>query len=339
MTAVRLGGALFGGNHDVGAILGSMPKGTEEMGRINGVGIGRQVVEGSIAKFGMFTEYSEDAEQFDTDPQLIQHYSTEIMEGAIELYERRLRVDLITNAGTIGYAGGEVESDGGRETASADEAGVNSMDEITQMVNYGDIQRLNDILEENLVPRQKKMFTGTRMEDTRTLEYGRVMFVPTKLVATLKRMKDFHGEPAWIPVSQYGAGVTPMMGEEGTVGNFRVVAIPTMEHWKGAGAKVKTVPDPNKAGGTVTAHNTDGRLDVFPMLVVGEDSFNTIGFQFSRSGKGKFRMRHCPPGEKGSSLNRMDPYGQVGFMSLMWWYGLLINRSERLAVLKTAAAA
>lgn len=41
------------------------------------------------------------------------------------------------------------------------------------------------------------------------------------------------------------------------------------------------------------------------------------------------------PGEKTADF--ADPYGQKGFSSMLWWYGTMIMRPERLAVVKTVA--
>jgi len=81
---------------------------------------------------------------------------------------------------------------------------------------------------------------------------------------------------------------------------------------------------------------TDGDLkyDVFPMLVVGDGSFATIGFQ--TDGKTvKFKITHKKPGKE--TADRNDPYGEVGFYSIKWYYGFMLLRPERLAVIKTIA--
>jgi N4-gp56 family major capsid protein len=70
------------------------------------------------------------------------------------------------------------------------------------------------------------------------------------------------------------------------------------------------------------------------MLVVGNDSFNTIGFQ-SDGKSSKFKIINKMPGEATADLN--DPYGLTGFSSITWFYGSLVVRPERIAVVKTVA--
>jgi N4-gp56 family major capsid protein len=67
---------------------------------------------------------------------------------------------------------------------------------------------------------------------------------------------------------------------------------------------------------------------------VGDQSFTTIGFQ--TDGKTvKFKIFHKAPGE--ATADRNDPYGETGFMSIKWYYGFMVLRPERIALIKTSA--
>jgi N4-gp56 family major capsid protein len=71
------------------------------------------------------------------------------------------------------------------------------------------------------------------------------------------------------------------------------------------------------------------------MLVVGDGSFTTIGFQ--TDGKTvKFTTTHKKPGKDVADLN--DPYGEKGFYSIKWYYGFMALRAERLGIIWTKAA-
>jgi N4-gp56 family major capsid protein len=70
------------------------------------------------------------------------------------------------------------------------------------------------------------------------------------------------------------------------------------------------------------------------MLCIGDGSFTTIGFQ--TDGKSvKFVTTHKKPGIE--TADRTDPYGETGFMSIKWYYGFMILRSERIGLIKTIA--
>jgi len=304
-------GNLYGSSKDIGTISGKLPALSETGGRVNRVGFKRKELEGSIAKFGFFDEYTQESMDFDSDADLERHINREMINGANEITEDALQIDLLTSAGVIKYAGAATQ---------------NSELEATDEVTYGDLLRLSIDLDNNRTPKHTKVITGTRMVDTKTLPAARVAYIGSELLPTLHGMVDLHGNPAFIPVQQYAAGGTVLNGEVGSVGHFRFVVVPEMLKWAGAGGD---------ASGSATHYETNDRFDVFPILVVGSESFTTIGFQ--TDGKTvKFKITHKKPGE--ATADRTDPYGETGFMSIKWYYGFMVLRPERIAVIKTVAA-
>ena len=313
-------GNLYGSSKDIGSIPGKMPVLSENGGRVNRVGFKRKEIEGSIAKFGFFDEYTQESLDFDTDADLMMHINREMLAGANEITEDLLQIDLLNSAGIAKFAG----------DATTD-AEVDAADEVT----YDDLLRLQIDLDNNRTPKHTNIITGTRMIDTRTIPACRVMYIGSELQPLLEGMTDLHGDKAFIPVEKYAAGGsvsggsvtagTTIGGEIGTCARFRIVVVPEMMKWEGAGAT---------ASGNTTHFVTGGNFDVFPMLVVGDSSFSTIGFQ--TDGKTvKFNITHKKPGTE--NADRTDPYGETGFMSIKWYYGFLLERSERIALLKTAA--
>jgi N4-gp56 family major capsid protein len=158
------------------------------------------------------------------------------------------------------------------------------------------------------------------------------MYIGSELIPSIMRMTDFHGEKAFIPVAQYGSAGTVARGEIGAIDNFRFIVVPEMANWSAAGA---SVADPD--GGDLFRFSHDGtnfRYDVFPMLVVGSESFTNIGFQ--TDGKTvKFTTYVKKPGRE--TADRHDPFGETGFSSIKWWYGFMPLRPERIALVKTIA--
>jgi N4-gp56 family major capsid protein len=307
-------GNLYGSSRDVGTITSRMPTLSETGGRVNRVGFTRVEREGSIVKLGFFTEFTQESFDFDTDEMLYEHLSRELVTGATQMSEAILQMDLLAGAGVIVYSG----------AATAD-------DEITaeggtpSVVDYDDLQRLHTILKDNRSPMQTKIITGSRMIDTKTINSGRVLYIGTELESTVKALVDPFGNAAFVPLNQYADAGTALNGEIGTVDQFRIVSVPEMLHWEGAGASVTSNPGYRATG---------GNYDVFPMLTIGAESFTTIGFQ--TDGKTvKFKIITKMPGEK--TADRTDPYGETGFSSIKWYYGTLIMRSERLALVKTVA--
>ncbi|MCD1628470.1 N4-gp56 family major capsid protein [Marinobacter shengliensis] len=309
-------GNLYGSSKDIGSIPGKFPVLSETGGRVNRVGFKRKELEGSIEKFGFFDEYTQESLDFDSDAELMQHINREMIFGANEITEDMLQIDLINSAGVVKYSG-----------AATDIIEVNK----AAMVTYRDLLRLSIDLDNNRTPKQTRVVTGTRMIDTKTIPAARVMYIGSELQPTIEAMVDLHGNPAFIPVQKYASGGTVLNGEIGTVGYFRVVVVPEMMNWTGAGADATAVTGDD---GESTHYTTGGKYDVFPMLVVGDGSFTTIGFL--TDGKTvKFKITHKKPGTE--TADRNDPYGEMGFMSIKWYYGFMALRPERLAVQYSAA--
>lgn len=303
-------GNLYGSSKDIGTISGKLPLLGEHGGRVNRVGFKRKELEGSFEKFGFFDEYTQESMDFDSDSELMTHINRELINGANEITEDALQIDVINAAGTIKYAGSATST-----------ATVNAT-----VITYGDLMRLNIDLDNNRTPKHTKIITGTRMIDTKVVPACRVMYIGSEMIPTFRAMKDLHDDPAFIPIEKYAAGTEILTGEIGAVDQFRLIVVPEMVKWAGAGAAV---------GGNTTHYQTNGRFDVFPLLVVGDSSFTTIGFQ--TDGKStKFKTYHKAPGE--ATADRTDPYGETGFMSIKWYYGFMALRPERIALVKTAAA-
>ena len=312
--AVIANGNLYGSSKDVGTITTKLPTLSEAGGRVNRVGFTRVTLEGSIEKFGFFDEYTQESLDFDTDEELEMHVNREMVSGANEMTEDALQIDLLNAAGVIRY--------GGAATAANEITGEGATPSV---VDYNDLMRLSIDLDNNRCPKHTKIITGTRIVDTKVLPAARVMYIGSELLPTVRKMKDPFNNPAFIPVQQYAAAGDTLLGEVGSIDQFRLVVVPEMMHWAGAGATVTVNPG---------YRETNDKYDVYPMLVVGSESFTTIGFQ--TDGKSvKFKITHKKPGP--DSADRNDPYGETGFMSIKWYYGTLITRPERIALVKTVA--
>lgn len=323
-------GNLYGSSKDVGTIVSKIPVLSETGGRVNRVGMKRITLEGTIDKYGIFEEYTQDSLDFDNDSELEMHITTEAVKAANEIVEDQLQLDLLNGAGVIRYAGDATSTaEIGGSTIADVEAGNSTADVVT----YDDLVKLAIELDNNRTPKNTRLITGSRMIDTRVVNAARYMYVGSELLPTLMKMTDYHGEKAYIPVAQYGASTTLARGEHGAIHDFRIIVVPEMMHWEGMGDAAGDPSTqacywgPDEAGAP--------KINVYPMLVIGDGSFTNIGFQ--TDGKSvKFKIKHVKPGSD-ISYSRHDPYGETGFYSIKWWYGYMTLRPERLALIKTAA--
>lgn len=313
--AVYDNGNLYGSSKDIGTISSKLPTLSETGGRVNRVGFTRVTVEGSLEKMGFFSEYTQESLDFDTDAELYQHMSREMIMGANEINEDALQIDLLNSAGVVRF--------GGVATAASEITGEGPH---ISVVTYKGLQRLAITLVDNRTPKQTRVIKGSRMMDTMTVSDGFVMYIGSELQPLIEDMQDAFGNQAFIPVRKYADAGNILNGEIGAVGQFRIVVVPEMQHWAGAGADATSA----NAG----YRTTSNKYDVFPMLVIGAESFTTIGFQTSGS-SAKFKIITKMPGEQ--TADRNDPYGEKGFASIKWYYGFMPLRTERMAVYKTVA--
>lgn len=312
--AVADDGNLYGSSKDIGTITTKLPTLTENGGRVNRVGFTRLQREGSIQQLGFFYEFSQEALDFDSDSELKSHLSRELLNGASEIVEDMLQKDLLSSAGVVVYPQDATDDD-----EMSAEGGA------AEVVDYRTLMRADQILTDNRCPRQTTIIKGSRLTDTKTLPSCRIAYCGNEVSYLLKSMRDLFNNKAFIEVQHYADAGNVLNGEIGSIDNIRFVQVPEMLHWAGAGATVTTNPG---------FHATDGKYDVFPILIVGDDSFNTIGFQ--TNGKTvNFSIITKMPGSQ--MADRNDPYGLTGFSSIRWYYGYLCKRPERICVIKTLA--
>ena len=313
-------GNLYGSSRDIGVIADRLPALGEQGGRVNRVGFKRLTIQGTMQKYGFFYEFTQDALNFDTQADLLQNMSREAVRGAAQLQEAMLQKDLLDNCGTV-YVPGTGFADWDTDTTASLKASVDD----SAIPTYKDFMKFKLMLDDLRVPGSTSMFTGTRYIDTKTIPSARFAFISNALLPTLEQVKDFNNQPAWVPVEQYAAGGYTHPKEVGKIGNFRFIVVPEALYWGGAGA----APAQN------SIHRaTSNKLDVYPILVICEDAFTTIGFQ-TNGRDGKIKVMTKMPGLETASFD--DPYGSRGFTSMQWWYGFLAQRPERLACMYTVA--
>ena len=306
------GGHIYGSQKDIGSIAAKIPALSESGGRVNRIGFTRLQVEADLRKRGFFVEYTQESIDFDSDADLLAHITEESVVGANEITEAELQNDLLNTAsgdGTTMYI-----------TTDADDVevlNVGTKASVDGLVRYKDLMRMSIALDDNKTPKSTKIISGSRMTDTKTINGGRIMYIGSEMIPALRAMQDLHSQPAFVGVEKYADAGNVLNGEIGTIDNFRLIVVPEMQYGQNKG---------KKAGGAGT------EIDIYPMLVVGDGAFTTVGFQ--TDGKSvKFSINHKKPGSEISDL--ANPYGEKGFYSIKWYYGFLAMRPERLGVIWT----
>ena len=320
-------GNLYGSSKDIGSITSKLPLIGENGGRVNRVGFTRLSREATLHKFGFFYEFTQESMDFDSDDMLKEHLSRELMNGATKITEDVLQKDLLASAGVVLYSGAATSN--GTITGQVVAAAGGNPEIPASILSYKNIMRLSSVLDENRTPKQTTVISGSRYIDTKVIGAGRIAYIGSELAPVVMEIKDSFGNQAFVAVQHYSDAGTILNGEIGSVGPLRFVQVPDMLHWAGVGATATANP-----GYRSTTVGGVDKYDVFPVLVVGDQAFTTIGFQ--TDGKTvKFTVMTKMPGRE--TADRTDPYGETGFSSIKWYYGVLVTRPERIGLMKSVA--
>ena len=319
-------GNLYGGSRDFNVQNGAFPRLGEEGGSVNIVGTKRDVITASISRFGFGIKYTKAALDLDTDAGLLVKETAKVSEAYADIREAQIRNALVTQ-GMLNatYSGGATS--------------IDTVDETSELT-FSDLRLMEQSLDKANCPIDTKMIVGSTKIGTVTAPASRFVYVPLELKPALEDLVH-NGKLLWKGVEEYAdagdvrdaVGMRNMAaeGEVGRVGRFRFIVVAEMPIWAGEGADSTDGADADGDGtedSGANIHTTDGRYDAFPMLFVGDESFETIGLEGDVA-----KVKHGRPAV--NPIN--DIHGDMGSIAISWYWGILINRSERIRVHVTAA--
>ena len=190
-------GNLYGSSHDITKITNAQPVLGEEGGRVNRVGLTRLQMSATMEEYGIFMEFTANAKDFDSDPNLQGHYTTELMRAAVEVFEDKLGIDLVNGAGTVHYCGAATSM----ATLTGEDTGEVSV------VSYADLKRVQRKLDELNAPRRGRILKGANLDNTTPVDMLRTIYISYDLQPVLESMKDEHDRPAFIPRERYASQI------------------------------------------------------------------------------------------------------------------------------------
>ena len=338
-TAKSGAGNILGGDASFAVSEGPLVELPEEGGVVNLLNATSKLVSAKITHHGIAHRYTARSNDLGSLVGQIGRKLKELAKAKGELQEMQVQNSLL--------AQGELNS-----IVASDIAGTRAEVGPIDVVDYDALTAWEQTLMGDDVPLETEILSGTQMTDTRTVEDAYVVYISRELVPTLRKMTGPGGVNVWVAKSKYAAGTTLLDGEVGMVDglSFRFVVVPDMQKYQGAGLlKVATddayaiaagftlangysqgAGEPKAAydAAAAAAHTSGTNIDVFPMLVIGDDSFVTTKITGSNT-----KAKHVMP--KADAHN--DLYGEVGAMSTKWTYGFLCYRPERISTLFSAA--
>jgi len=306
-------GSLYNGDADFAVVSGTFPSLKEEGGNVNAVNTRSVTVRGNVEEFGLHTKFTQRSIDMDSRVGLLARKTQALGEAKGDIYEQQVAADLI--------AASEVN----RQYAGTNGATSNAQCNRENELRFEDLRYMEGLLKKLLIPRDTKLISGTDKIDTKVVGKAYYVYVGQELTPTLEDMT--HGSiNVWVPVEQYAAGGPTAEGEIGKIGRFRFIEVDNMIKYRGEGVGDSGAGDVDDTAGyhasrALNSTNTDEHFDVFPVLFVGSDSFATVGFEGDSS-----KIKTAMP--KADAHN--DPFGKNGSMSISWYFGTLIYKSERI---------
>jgi len=302
-TVKQTSGNAYGSSKDIGTISALTGVISETGGRVNRVGFSREVITSTLENYGFFYEFTSDDLNFDSDPKLYSHLYREAGKASGEMTEKSLMIDLIENAGIEIFAGSKTSV----ATVAAGD-----------MITLAELRTATKVLNANACPMDTQIISGSRNIDTKVVANARYAYTTDDVVTILEdTMNATTGKHAWAYVEEYADGAkysksNIAKGEVGKIGKLRFIEHPEMVIQENKGA---------------------GNINVSPILIVGSGSFTQIGFQ-ANGNSVKHEIICKKPGKE--IADRQNPYGKVGFCSTNYWYGVLVERPDHIAVIWSA---
>ncbi|MGE0383418.1 MAG: N4-gp56 family major capsid protein [Vicinamibacterales bacterium] len=176
------------------------------------------------------------------------------------------------------------------------------------------------IVTRNLRSNHAKMVTGILAPSpnfaTKPVEAAWLVFSHSDLEA------DIRDIPGFIHVSAYGSRKPVHETEIGSAEGFRFCISPELAPYADAGAAV---------GSTGLFSTSGSNVDVYPVIVVGEDSWGQVALR----GVNALDPTWIPPGQKDKS----DPLGQRGYIGAKFYNSVVLLNQGWMAVIEAGISA
>jgi N4-gp56 family major capsid protein len=242
-----------------------------------------------IGQYACLYSYTDKAELFHEDD-IPGDQKMQVAER-MPLVREMIRYGVMKASTTVQYSGGT-------SRATVDEG-----------ISYNGLSLLSRTLLANHCKMKTKVLAAGPAYDTSAIEAGFVVFCHTDCEHDIRRLEDF------VPVAKY-ANRTPINEHElGSVGRFRFVVSPELAAYADAGAAV---------GSTGLYSTTGSNIDVYPMIVCGEDAVFDVALNTN------FDVTHIPATQK----TKEDPFGQRGYVGAMFWSAALVANPGWIGVIE-----
>jgi len=301
---------------DVTDVTNGLPTLDEGAGAVNSFTIKKVTMETKLQRYGEMIEFTDEVEIFSEDSVQIR-YREELGDRARRRFEDLVQLDML--ATTFVKYGGDATSRcelGGDDDTTSDRY---TIDETLVRKSIKDLVKYR-------AKKHTKMVTGSTKIDTRTVNSAYYAIVGPEV------KYDLEGLDKFIPVYKYASATNIAEGEFGLLYDMRFIESESAMVYRHQGHEVGDGSAPSAVcysskGADCQGNDSDKyHYDVFPVLVVTEGSFATVGLK----GHSKVKFNVIPPNNKELG----NPYGTKGLFSYNFWYAGIILEAEKLLKLE-----
>ena len=169
------------------------------------------------------------------------------------------------------------------------------------------LRKMQRSLAANHAKKPTSILAATPLIGTKPIEASYLVFCSTDIDADLRDATVF---PGYTPVAQYGSRKPIHENEMGSFEQFRFIGSPELVPLQNAGVVI---------GATACVSTGGTNIDVYPLIVVGQEAYGTVALRGSKS----FDLSVIPVGNKDSA----DPLGQRGYMGAKFYaVSVLLNQ-------------
>ena len=180
-------------------------------------------------------------------------------------------------------------------------SGGTSRSTVDEPITLKALRRMARILKLNHAKKKRRILAPSPNYDTSAIEAAYIVFVSTDAEPDIRDIAGF------TPVAKY-ANRNPISEDElGSVEEFRFITSPELTAYVDSGAAV---------GSTGLVSTSASNVDVYPFMVMGEDSVYDVALR----GENSFDVIHLPH----NSSDKSDPLKQRGYVGAKFWCAVSI---------------
>ena len=195
-------------------------------------------------------------------------------------------------------------------------AGGSSRATVDDHISLNLLRKVSRNLQANHAKRVTGILAPSPNYATKAVEASYLVFCHSDCESDIRDLAGF------TPVAEYGSRKVVNENEIGSVENFRFVTSPELAPYADAGAAI----------GTTGLYSTTGvSVDVYPIIVVGEDAWGQVALR----GADSLDPTWIPPGTKDKS----DPLGQRGYIGAKFYMNATVLNEGWMAVIESGISA